>query len=68
MTSMSPGINQVIRLLEDLPSNGICSGHLGVIVAIFSEPEEAYEVEFCDDSGATIAQVALKPSQFEVTE
>jgi hypothetical protein len=63
---MSLGINEVVRLLEDIPSEGICSGSLGVIVAVFSEPEEAYEVEFCDEKGATTAQVALRPSQFEV--
>jgi len=51
--------------LEDVHLEGICSGSLGVIVAVFSEPEEAYEVEFCDEKGATTAQVALKPSQFE---
>ncbi|WP_432422967.1 DUF4926 domain-containing protein [Stutzerimonas frequens] len=63
---MSLGINEVVRLLEDIPSEGICSGSLGVIVAVFSKPEEAYEVEFCDEKGVTTAQVALRPSQFEV--
>ena len=63
---MPLGINEVVRLLEDIPSEGICSGSLGVIVAVFSEPEEAYEVEFCDEKGATTAQVALRPSQFEI--
>ncbi|MBU3057517.1 DUF4926 domain-containing protein [Pseudomonas indica] len=63
---MSLEINEVVRLLEDIPSEGICSGSLGVIVAVFSEPEEAYEVEFCNEKGATTAQVALRPSQFEV--
>lgn len=66
MTYMYPGINEVVRLLEDVPSEGICSGSLGVIVAVFSEPEEAYEVEFCDEKGVTTAQVALRPSQLEV--
>ncbi|WP_460116582.1 DUF4926 domain-containing protein [Pseudomonas sp. S2_C03] len=58
-------INEVVRLLEDIPSEGVFSGSLGVIVAVFSEPEEAYEVELCDEKGATTAQVALRPSQFE---
>lgn len=63
---MSPEINKVVRLLEDLPLEGICSGSLGVIVAVFSKPEEAYEIEFCDEKGSTTAQVALRSSQFEV--
>lgn len=62
---MTLAINEIVRLLEDVHLEGICSGSLGVIVAVFSEPEEAYEVEFCDEKGATTAQVALKPSQFE---
>ncbi len=68
MTSMSLEINEVVRLLEDIPSEGLCSGSLGVIVAVFSEPEEAYEVEFCDEEGVTVAQLALRSSQFEVVK
>ncbi|EPJ8786629.1 TPA: DUF4926 domain-containing protein [Pseudomonas aeruginosa] len=65
---MSLEINEVVRLLEDIPSEGLCSGSLGVIVAVFSEPEEAYEVEFCDEEGVTVAQLALRSSQFEVVK
>ncbi|WP_445391327.1 DUF4926 domain-containing protein [Stenotrophomonas maltophilia group sp. vghtpe118] len=59
-------INEVVRLLEDIPSVGIYRGSLGVVVAVLSEPEEAYEVEFCDGGGATIAQISLRSAQFEV--
>jgi len=45
---------------------GIYRGSLGVVVAVLSEPEEAYEVEFCDGGGATIAQISLRSAQFEV--
>ena len=65
---MSLEINEVVRLVEDIPSEGLCSGSLGVIVAVFSEPEEAYEVEFCDEEGVTVAQLALRSSQFEVVK
>ncbi|MDQ4682545.1 MULTISPECIES: DUF4926 domain-containing protein [Stenotrophomonas maltophilia group] len=58
--------NDVVRLLEDIPSEEICRGSTGVVVALFSEPEEAYEVEFCDEHGASTVQVALRPSQFEI--
>lgn len=63
---MNLGINEIVRLLEDIPSAGICRGSLGVVVAVFSEPEEAYEIEFCDGDGASIAQIALRPAQFEI--
>ncbi|WP_082045920.1 DUF4926 domain-containing protein [Pseudomonas sp. MEJ086] len=56
-------INDVVRLLEDIPSEGVFRDSLGVIVMVFSGGEEAYEVEFCDESGVTIAQLALKSSQ-----
>ncbi|MDX3995097.1 DUF4926 domain-containing protein [Pseudomonas aeruginosa] len=63
---MSIEINDVVRLIDNQPSDGLLSGALGVVVAVFSEPREAYEVEFCDEDGCTIAQLALLPSQFEV--
>jgi hypothetical protein len=64
--AMGPKVNEVVRLLEDIPSDGVHRGRLGVIVAVFSVPEQAYEVEFCDDEGRTVAQIALRASQFEV--
>jgi hypothetical protein len=59
-------INDVVRLIADVPSEGVFRGRLGVIVAVFSEPEEAYEVEFCNEGGVTIVQVVLTISQLEV--
>ncbi|MDH0895726.1 MULTISPECIES: DUF4926 domain-containing protein [unclassified Pseudomonas] len=59
-------INTVVRLLEDMPSEGIFSGSIGVIVFVFSGWEDVYEVEFCDGDGVTVAQIALKLSQLEV--
>ncbi|HIE5098464.1 TPA: DUF4926 domain-containing protein [Stenotrophomonas maltophilia] len=59
------GVNEFVRLLEDVPSASICRGSLGVVVAVFSEPAETYEVEFCDGDGTSIAQIALRPAQFE---
>ncbi|MEW9898393.1 DUF4926 domain-containing protein [Chitinivorax sp. PXF-14] len=48
----------------EIPSESLAKGAIGVIVEEFSEPEEAYEVEFCDEDGVTIAQIALRPNQF----
>ena len=61
-------INRTIRLIENISSEKLSKGDLGVIVEIFSDPEIAYEVEFCDEKGRTIAQVVLKEHQFEVLE
>lgn len=63
---MRPKINDTVRLLEALPDETLEEGALGVIVAEFSEPDEAYEIEFSDENGATVTQIALKPSQFSV--
>ncbi|MGE8443543.1 DUF4926 domain-containing protein [Comamonas testosteroni] len=59
-------VNGIVRLLEDISSEKLYKGDLGVIVEIFSDPEIAYEIEFCDEDGKTVAQVVLKEYQFEV--
>jgi hypothetical protein len=48
-----------IVVLHDIPIHDICKNTLGTIVVIHEDPEFAYEVEFTDDSGQTIAQVVL---------
>lgn len=55
-----------VRLRIDLPKHGLHRGALGAIVAVFDEPYPAYEVEFANDDGETIAQCALKPDQIEL--
>jgi len=59
-------MNDVVRLLDDLPTDGLLKGALGVVVAEFSDPVEAYEVEFCNEDGDTIVQTALLPVQIEL--
>ena len=56
-------INDTVRLLVDLPGDAISKGIIGVVVMEYSEPDEAYEVEFCNERGETIAQAALRPNQ-----
>ncbi len=58
-------INDVVVLKVDLPEEHLEKGMHGVIVAVFNEPEQAYEVEFCGDEGETVAEVALKAEQIE---
>jgi hypothetical protein len=64
MRTMRPKINDAAQLIDEIPSESLAKGAIGVIVEEFSEPEEAYEVEFCDEDGVTIAQIALRPNQF----
>lgn len=55
-----------MKLLHALPDDDLPVGAIGVVVAEFTQPEEAYEVEFCDETGATVAEVTLRPTQFVV--
>lgn len=59
-------INDVVVLKVDLPDERLEKGMRGVIVAVFSEPEKAYEVEFCGAEGETVVELALKAEQIEV--
>ncbi len=52
-----------VQLLADLPADGLAAGAVGAVVHVFTEPILAYEVEFTDDDGRTIAQVPLTPDQ-----
>ena len=58
-------INDVVELQCELPEQCLKKGMRGVIVAVFDEPEHAFEVEFCNERGETIAEVSLKPEQLE---
>ena len=50
--------------MEDLPEYGLKKGAQGTVVEVFDKPEEAYMVEFLEDSGA-ISKIAdwVKPDQ-----
>jgi hypothetical protein len=63
---MKPKINDTVQLTESLPEENLATGSIGVVVFEFSVPEEAYEIEFSNERGETIAQVALRPNQFVV--
>ncbi|WP_206996710.1 DUF4926 domain-containing protein [Trinickia mobilis] len=56
-------VNDTIRLLVELKEEGLSMGSIGAIVFEYEEPIEAYEVEFCNEDGETIAQTVLKPEQ-----
>lgn len=50
-----------VRLLRAVPEYGLKVGAQGVVVEIFDEPNRAFEVEFTDSNGETVAELALTP-------
>ena len=58
----------VVRLKEDLPEEGLLKRTVGTIVALFDTPEVAYEIEFANEQGETLCEVALKASQLELCQ
>jgi len=55
----------VVELTEDLPEFGLKKGKRGAVVAAFDNPDEAYDLEFVDESGKTRFAYAVKPSQIK---
>lgn len=53
----------VIVTTRDLPEIGLRKGTTGTVVEVFQEPELAYEVEFADQDGRTLALETLTPDQ-----
>ena len=57
--------HDIVRLIAARPDHGLLPGATGTIVHIFERPTRAFEVEFCDADGRTIAQFALTPAEIE---
>ncbi|MEM6275266.1 MAG: DUF4926 domain-containing protein [Myxococcota bacterium] len=55
----------VVALKKDLPNEGLVAGARGAVVEVYLEPEVAYEVEFSDADGNTVAQLALTEDMLE---
>lgn len=60
---MKYSLLEVVKLQQDLPGSNLQKEDIGAIVEVYSNPYEAYEVEFCDTKGKTIALLTLKPEQ-----
>jgi hypothetical protein len=58
---------QVVRLVRDIPEEHLTKGMVGAVVLVLEAPHLAYEVEFADSQGRTIAQVALMEGDLEPT-
>lgn len=56
---------EVVKTLKKFPENGIKVGEVGTVVAVFTSPNEAYEVEFVNNDGTTKAMFAIIPESIE---
>jgi hypothetical protein len=55
----------VVELTEDLPEFGLKKGEIGAVVVAFDQPDEAYDLEFVDESGKSRFAYAVKPRQIK---
>ena len=60
--------HDTVKLVRNITEKGLTKGTIGVIVAVYSIPNEAYEVEFVDDFGITIVQTTFLPDELEKVE
>ena len=61
-----PKLFDVVKLTSPAPEHGLAGDELGTIVEEYAVPGEAYEVEFANEYGETIAMFSLTPDEFEV--
>jgi len=61
---IKPDLFDVIEILVDIPESGLHAGDRGAIVEKY--PDQAYEVEFTNSQGETLALCTLSPKQFIV--
>lgn len=54
-----------VRTLRDFPEHGILKGEVGVVIIAFTKPNEAYEVEFNEESGKPKATFPILPEDLE---
>jgi tetratricopeptide (TPR) repeat protein len=58
----------LVEVLEDLPKYDIKKGEVGVVVEAFDNPDEAYDLEFVDQSGQSRFAYSVKPNQIRSVE
>lgn len=58
----------VVELTEDLPEYGLKKGERGAVVVAFDQPDEAYMLEFVDESGKSRFAYAVKPNQIRIAD
>ena len=62
---MTYSLFDVVVLVDDIADENLIRGDIGTIVYIYEAPCEAYEVEFTNPRGETLAQIALTPKQIK---
>ena len=48
-----------VRLMKPIDAAGVAVGDVGTVVHVYSTPRLAFEVEFSNDEGETIAMLPL---------
>lgn len=61
---IKPDLFDVVEILVDIPESGLQAGDRGAIVEKYSD--RAYEVEFTNPEGETLALHTLSPERFIV--
>ena len=60
---------EIVELAEDLPEYGVKKGERAVVTTAFSEPDEAYDLEFVDESGTSSRfAYSVRPNQIQTQE
>jgi S-adenosylmethionine hydrolase len=69
VTPMKAQELEIVELAQDLPEYGVKKGERAVVTTAFSEPDEAYDLEFVDESGTSSRfAYAVKPTQIRRIE
>ena len=65
----APGELDVVRVRHTLPEHNIAAGAKGTVVMVHDTPglPRAYEVEFSDSDGATLALATLEQNDIDFT-
>ena len=63
---MLPNYSRVRLLTDRFNAEGLKYGDVGCIIETYDE--DAYEVDFSDDKGITIAQIVASGSELELSE
>ena len=56
-----------VRIIRDC-EEGVKKGEIGVVLMVFQEPQEAYEVEVLDEDGNFKIECALLADDLELVE
>lgn len=62
---MTPKLLDRVKIMRDIPLRNLKKGMVGTVVFVHEAPRKAFEVEFCDDLGGTIAQLPLTVDEIE---